>query len=205
MLIRTDTAGGTHSFLEFLTKRRLSYSAGWMLPESMPDLYRQLTNLGAWEPAYDTDGDPRAGADVAELTGALGLEDWPPGMRVIVRRERPRPGAQLRFEDVDGYRLTAFVTNTTGGQLADLEVRHRCRARCEDRIRISKDTGLRAFPLQGFDQNRIWLAIVALAGTCRRGVACWRSQIMKCVTGSRRSCACTCTRCSRPSRAPPDD
>jgi len=164
VLIRTDTAGGTHDFLNLLTRRRLSYSVGWMLPATMPDLYHQLTKLDAWEPAYDTDGQPREGADVAEITGVVDLDDWPDGMRVIVRRERPHPGAQLRFDDVDGYRLTAFATNTKGSQLADLEVRHRSRARCEDRIRIAKDTGLANFPLKGFDQNRIWLAIVALAG-----------------------------------------
>ena len=84
-------------------------------------------------------------------------------MRVIMRRERPHQGAQLRFEDVGGYRLTAFATNTKAGQLADLEVRHRLRARCEDRIRCAKDTGLDRFPLQGFAQNRIWCLIVALA------------------------------------------
>lgn len=85
-------------------------------------------------------------------------------MRVIVRRERPHPGAQLRFDDVDGYRLTGFATNTTRGQLADLELRHRRRARCEDRIRAAKDSGLANLPLHGFDQNRIWCQIVALAG-----------------------------------------
>ena len=60
VLIRTDTAGGTHAFLNFLTRRRLSYSIGFMLPTTTPDLYRQLTKLKAWEPAYDTNGDPRA-------------------------------------------------------------------------------------------------------------------------------------------------
>ena len=84
-------------------------------------------------------------------------------MRVIVRCERPHPGAQLRFDDVDGYRLTAFATNTTLGTLQQLELRHRRRARCEDRIRIAKDTGLANLPLHGFDQNRIWCQIVALA------------------------------------------
>ena len=79
-----------------------------------------------------------------------------------MRRERPHQGAQLRFEDVGGYRLTAFATSTRVGQLADLEVRHRLRARCEDRIRCAKDTGLDRFPLQGFAQNRIWCLIVAL-------------------------------------------
>ena len=56
---------------------------------------------------------------------------WRPGragMRVIVRKERPHPGAQLRFTDIDGHRFTAFATSTKGGQLADLELRHRRRA-----------------------------------------------------------------------------
>ena len=82
-------------------------------------------------------------------------------MRVIVRRERPHPGAQLRFDDVDGMRVTAFATNTVRGQLADLELRHRRRARCEDRIRCAKDTGLANLPLHDFAQNQIWCAIVA--------------------------------------------
>jgi len=85
-------------------------------------------------------------------------------MRVIVRWERPHPGTQLRFDDVDGYRLTAFTTNTRQEQLQQLELVHRRRARCEDRIRAGKQTGLNAFPLQGFGPNRIWCLIVQLAG-----------------------------------------
>lgn len=46
---------------------------------------------------------------------------------------------------------------------AVFELRHRRRARCEDRIRIAKDTGLRNLPLHAFAQNQIWCAIVALA------------------------------------------
>ena len=84
-------------------------------------------------------------------------------MRVIVRKERPHPGAQLRITDVDGHRVTAFATNTNRGQLADLELRHRRRARAEDRIRCAKDTGLTNLPLHEFTQNQIWCAIVALA------------------------------------------
>ncbi|GAA4681226.1 hypothetical protein GCM10023197_42160 [Gordonia humi] len=115
------------------------------------------------DPAYDRDGEPRTNADVAELTGVLDLTGWPAGMRVIVRREKPHPGAQLRITDRNGWCLIAFATNTVGGQLADLELRHRRRARCEDRIRIAKDTGLTNFPLKGFAQNQIWLALVELA------------------------------------------
>jgi hypothetical protein len=166
VLIRTDGAGCTHDVIEWLTRQRLSYSVGFTLPDHTPALLKKIPQQ-VWTPAYDDDGKVRDGAFLAELTGLLDMTGWPEGMRVIVRKERPHPGAQLRFDDVDGYRVTAFATNTTTGgpgtQLADLELRHRRRARCEDRIRISKDTGLRNLPLQGFDQNRIWCAIVCLA------------------------------------------
>ena len=60
-------------------------------------------------------------------------------------------------------RITCFATSTRTGQLADLELRHRSRARCEDRIRNAKDTWLRNLPLHGYTQNQIWCQIVALA------------------------------------------
>ena len=86
---------------------------------------------------------------MAELTGVLTLTGWPKGMRVIVRAEHPHRGAQLTFTDSNGNRLTAFATNTIGGQLADLELRYRRRARCEDRIRNAKATGLEKPSLEG--------------------------------------------------------
>jgi hypothetical protein len=103
-------------------------------------------------------------APTRPTTGLFDLSGWPPGMRLIVRKERPHPGAQLRITDIDGMRITAFVTNTRRGQLADLELRHRRRARAEDRIRAAKDTGLANLPLHDFASNQIWCAIVALAG-----------------------------------------
>ena len=93
----------------------------------------------------------------------LDLAGWPKRMRVIVRKERPHPGAQLRFTDIDGHRFTAFATSTQGGQLADLELRHRRRARCEDRIRTPKTPGCATSPCTASTQNQIWCEIVALA------------------------------------------
>ena len=164
VLIRADSGGGTHEFLAWLTRpgRRLAYSVGFTITEDIQDAIGKIP-ARAWTPAYDGDGLARPGAWVAELTGMLDLASWPAGMRVIVRKERPHPGAQLRFTDIDGHRFTAFATSTKGGQLADLELRHRRRARCEDRIRCAKDTGLRNLPLQGFTQNQIWCEIVAMA------------------------------------------
>ncbi len=162
ILIRTDGAGSTHEFLNWIVGQRLSYSVGFALPASITPILATIP-ADAWTPAYDGGGLARGGAWVAEITGLLNLTSWPPGMRVIVRKERPHPGAQLRITDADGHRITAFATNTSRGQLADLELRHRRRARCEDRIRIAKDTGLRNLPLHDFTQNQIWCAIVALA------------------------------------------
>lgn len=166
VLVRTDGAGGTHDFLNWLVGQRVQYSIGWTLSADAGELIEQIP-AECWAPAWDADGQPRDGAWVTELTGILNLAGWPAGMRVIARKERPHPGAQLRITDVDGHRITAFATNTatTGPdtRLAALELRHRRRARCEDRIRTSKDTGLTNLPLHGFTANQIWCAIVALA------------------------------------------
>jgi hypothetical protein len=164
VLIRADSGGGTREFLAWLTRagRRLAYSVGFTITQDIQDAILRIP-AAAWAPAYDGDGVARPGAWVAEITGMLDLSSWPKGMRVIVRKERPHPGAQLRFTDLDGHRFTCLATSTKGGQLADLELRHRRRARCEDRIRCAKDTGLRNLPLHGYAQNKIWCEIVALA------------------------------------------
>jgi hypothetical protein len=162
VLIRTDGAGASHDFLNWLHRRRLSYSIGFGLPDDTAELLAKIP-AEVWTPAYDASDEIRDGAWVAELTGLLDLSGWPEGMRVIARKERPHPGAQLRITDADGLRVTAFATNTTRGQLAALELRHRRRARAEDRIRCAKDTGLTNLPLHDFAQNQIWCAIVALA------------------------------------------
>jgi len=168
VLVRTDGAGCTHAFLDWLTGQRVQYSVGFTLPDSFTDQLKVLDQAGVWCPALDTDYQIRPDALVADATGLLDLSSWPAGMRVIVRKEKPHPGAQLRITDVNGWRVTAFATNTPGAggphrSCAHLELRHRRRARCEDRIRISKDTGLTNLPLHDFNQNRIWLAIVAIA------------------------------------------
>ena len=164
VLVRADSGGGTHEFLRWLTARSvpLHYSIGMTITEDFQAAIGKVP-ASAWTPAYDGDGKVRDGAWVADITGLLDLSSWPARMRVIVRKERPHPGAQLRFTDIDGHRFTCFATDARRGQLADLELRHRRRARCEDRIRCAKDTGLRNLPLKGFAQNQLWCEIVALA------------------------------------------
>lgn len=104
---------------------------------------------------------------MTEATGMIDLGSWPAGSRLILRKERPHPGAQLTFTDVDGLRVTAFLTNTPAGmipgQAAGLELRHRQHARVEDRIRQAKATGLRNFPCFGWNENAAWLEVVLTA------------------------------------------
>ncbi|RFZ07554.1 hypothetical protein DSM43518_03296 [Mycobacterium marinum] len=75
---------------------------------------------------------------MAEATSLVNLCTWPAGTRLVLRKERPHPGAQLRFTDIDGMRITAFITDTAPGvipgQLAGLELRHRQHARVGMRI-----------------------------------------------------------------------
>ncbi|MFJ8715100.1 IS1380 family transposase [Streptomyces violaceus] len=162
-LIRTDSGGGTHEFVAWLTRRGrwLSYSVGMTITDTIHQAVLKVP-ASAWTPAVEPDGDIRDGAWVAELAGDC-LTGWPNGLRLIVRKERPHPGAQLRFTDADGMRLTCFATNTAGEAIAALELRHRQRARAEDRIRAARATGLRNLSLHDAAQNQIWLEIVQIA------------------------------------------
>jgi hypothetical protein len=85
-------------------------------------------------------------------------------MRVLVRRERPHPGAQISvFEAHDGWRYQCLATDTPAGQLAFLEARHRAHARVEDRIRTAKQAGLGRFPSREFAINAVWLQLALTA------------------------------------------
>jgi hypothetical protein len=117
----------------------------------------------AWVSALDQDGTPRPNGQVAEITEQLDLAGWPEGSRVIVRRERPHPGAQLSFTDHDGYRFQAILTDQADPNIAVIERRHRARARVEDHVRNDKDTGLRNLPFRDLEDNRVWLQLVLIA------------------------------------------
>jgi hypothetical protein len=120
-------------------------------------------------------GQPRNGAHVAEVTACLptsftGPGGWPTGTRVIVRRERPHPARNCGSPTSTGggsppSRPTPPRRSNDGARwrLVDLEIRHRLRARAEDRIRGLKDTGLTNLPLHAFVKNELWLEIAQLA------------------------------------------
>jgi hypothetical protein len=176
LLARSDSAGATHAFAAACREHGVGFSFGFPVDARIQAIVDEIPN-NCWQPAVQTDGEPRDGAWVAEATEMIDLSAWPEGSRLILRKERPHPGAQLTFTDVDGHRITALLTDTPPGvipgQAGGLELRHRQHARVEDRIREAKATGLRNLPCRGFSQNAAWLETVL----CAVDLVCWTKLI----------------------------
>jgi hypothetical protein len=162
ILVRADTAGATHGLIDYCREANLRFSVGYELTEPVRAAILELPE-DAWVAALDQDGGDRPNGQVAEITNRVDLSTWPVGSRLIVRRERPHPGAQLSFTDHDGHRFQAILTDQADENISALERRHRQRAHVEDRIRDDKDTGLAKFPFKQFQLNQVWLEIVLLA------------------------------------------
>ena len=165
ILVRADSAGATHGLVDYCREADLRFSVGYELTEPVRAAILEIP-ADAWVPALDQDGSERENGEVAEITNSVDLSAWgkeDEPTRLIVRRERPHPGAQLSFTDHDGYRFQAILTDQTDSDIAVLECRHRQHAHVEDRIRDDKDTGLSKFPFKEFALNEVWLEIVMLA------------------------------------------
>lgn len=162
ILVRVDIGGRTKAFASDCRDAGIGFSLGYELRDRAQEAILSLPQ-SAWHQAIDAEGKAREGAQVAELTEEIDLSTWPRGTRLIVRRERPHPGAQFEVFDTDGYRHTAFITDQVDAEIADLELRHRRRARVEDAIRTGKETGMRSLPFRAFAHNRVWLELSLIA------------------------------------------
>jgi hypothetical protein len=162
ILARADIGGRTHAFTSDCRDAGIRFSVGYEVDERVQEAVLQ-TSQSAWQSAIDAEGTEREGAQVTELTDRVDLSSWPEGTRLIVRRERPHPGAQFCVFDAEGYRHTAFITDQQEGDIAALELRHRRRARVEDAIRVGKETGMRSMPFASFAHNQAWLEISLIA------------------------------------------
>ena len=162
VLVRADSAGATHGFVDAIVAHGLEFSIGFDVTEPVREAILALPKH-AWVEAMQQNMEPREGAGIAEITDRLDLRTWPAGTRVLVRREEPHPGAQFTLFDPEGYRHQAFITNSGDPDGAYLEARHRGHARVEDRIRTGKDCGLRNFPFGSFAAHAAWLLGVQLA------------------------------------------
>ncbi|MGI8631437.1 MAG: IS1380 family transposase [Solirubrobacterales bacterium] len=161
VLLRVDSAGASHELLDWAHEGNIRFSVGYSLSEAVRSAIEALPE-SAWSAAQSQDGTERPNGEVAEITDLLDLGSWPEGSRLIVRRERPHPGAQLSFTDHDGHRFQAILTDQAG-EIAAIERRHRHRARVEDQIKDDKDTGLAKLPFRDFQMNAVWLELVGLA------------------------------------------
>jgi hypothetical protein len=167
IVVRADSAGASHGFVRGLIEANIEYSIGHHVNSQVREALL-LFQEEDWDEAIETDGRARVGAWVAELTGLMDLSAWGEGARLICRRERPHPGAQLSLFDMsEGYRHTCFITNAPeiDDDVAVLEVRHRGHARVEDRVRNWKDCGLQNLPFASFTQNLTWVAASLVAGS----------------------------------------
>jgi hypothetical protein len=162
ILLRMDSAGATHDLIDWCRDGHIHFSVGYDLTEPVRAGIAKVSE-DAWVPALDQDGSERPNGQVAELTELVDLSRWPEGTRLICRRERPHPGAQLSFTDCDGYRFQTFLTDQPDPDIAVLERRQRRRARVEDHIRCDKDTGLAKLPFRDFQMNQVWVELVLIA------------------------------------------
>jgi Transposase DDE domain group 1 len=162
VLVRSDSAGASTRLAWHLRERGVGFSVGMPIDAHVREAILAQPEP-AWTPAVNADGQPRDGAEICELTGWVDLHTWPAGTRLLCRREDAHPGAQLRFSDHDGHRFQAFLTDQDDADLARLELRHRQRARVEDRIRGAKATGLRNLPFDLLRRNAVWLELVLAA------------------------------------------
>ncbi len=162
ILARSDSAGASHEFAGACRETRIKFSLGYAINQTVRE---QILGLGeaAWEPAVNQDGQPREGAWVTELTGLLDLSSWPSGTRLICRRERPHPGAQLSFTDLDGHRFQCFITDQPDQDIASLEALHRQHAEVEDRVKTLKATGAARLPFHAFTANAAWFELALTA------------------------------------------
>ena len=171
--MRSDSAGGSSRLAWHLREHQVAFTLGMQIDAHVRDaVLAQPEHV--WIPAVEPDGQPRKGAEVCELTGWIDLGNWPAGTRAICRREDAHPGAQLRFSDHDGHRFQVFVTDQNDPDLARLELRHRQRARVEDRIRAAKATGLHNLPFDLFRRNQVWLELVLTA----QDLVCWTQALL---------------------------
>jgi hypothetical protein len=173
VLVRSDSAGASTRLAWHLRERGIGFSLGMQIDAHVREAILAQPEQG-WTPAVDPDGQPRDGAEVCELTGWVDLHSWPEGTRAICRREDAHPGAQLRFSDHDGHRFQVFLTDQPDGDVAVLELRHRQRARVEDRIRAAKATGLRNLPFDRWRRNAVWLELVLAA----QDLLCWAQALL---------------------------
>lgn len=184
--IRVDSAGGPALAWE-CRRRQVGFSIVARRRRDIQTAISHLLELEdglAWEPALPAEPGQETQAQVAEATHLVDASAWPPGTRLIIRRERRHPGAQRSLFPSDEYRYWGHWTDHPSftPQQADLDIRRH--ARVENHIARIKASGAKRFPFQSFRANQAWLLAVVLADAlvlwfqtiCLAGTNLWRAR-----------------------------
>jgi len=161
--IRVDSAGYQDQVIEAAERHSADFT---VTTKQYPNVADRIHALAAdpdtvWATALGRETE--AGSQIAETTTTLlGRE-----LRLIVRRQPKAAGEQLAFDDLEGWRLHAIITNISPEQMtaAEVEAHHRLRGGIpEDTIRALKnDFGMIHAPVQPFFGNWLYWQAVALA------------------------------------------
>ena len=163
LVVRTDSAGCTHGFVWAARARNIGF---FVVARSNAQVHAAIFDTVGldeiWEPAVHQDGSPREGAAVADLSELVDLSEWPPGTRLIVRREPLHPGAQHSLFPSLEFRYWGHYSDQDG-EAVELDKTMRAHAHVELHIERLKDSGLLAFPFSDLEANRTWMATVMMA------------------------------------------
>jgi len=190
VLVRADTAGATHGFVDAIVAKHFEFSIGFDITEAVRLAITDVP-ANAWAAPVTQDLEEREEAGVAEVTAYLDLSAWPPGTRAICRREEPHVGANFNLFDPDGWRHQCFITNSADPDIVYLEARHRGHAHVEDHIKDAKATGLLGFPGHSFAANSAWLLVVLMAQDLQAWAQglCFEGDLATCLPKRLRYCA----------------
>ena len=161
--VRTDSAGCSTRFATGCRSRNIGFA---VVARSNASIHNGISRIQhdnkRWQPARRRNGDNAQRSHVAEITDLVDLSDWPPGTRLIVRREHLHEGAQRSLFPSLQYRYWGHYTDADGTPV-DLDAHIRDHAHVEDHIKRLKDSGLERFPFTDLDANRAWMQLVCSA------------------------------------------
>lgn len=163
VMVRADSAGATRGFVHGCRARNVGFA---VVARKNTRIHGAISQVhlddDRWQRALTQAGEERPGAAVCEVTDLVDLSGWPPGTRLIVRREPLHPGAQQTLFPSLQFRYWGHYTDQHGDPVA-LDAHMRAHAHVEDHIRRLKNSGLERFPFVDLDANQARLAIVAFA------------------------------------------
>jgi Transposase DDE domain group 1 len=163
VLVRSDSAGGSSKLAWHLRERGIGFTLGMQIDAHVREAILAQPEH-AWTPAVESDGQARwcRGRRADRLDRPTHPAAGHPGDLPPRGRSSRRPAA---LSDHDGHRFQVFLTDQADPDIAALELRHRQRARVEDRIRAAKATGLQNLPFDRWRRNAVWLELVLMAKT----------------------------------------